>query len=60
MIYLLQEYAGFGGNAQFFKHDVEFQANKSLSLNTVSIKSTIFVSQCKLQFLYKTMPQSLC
>ena len=34
--YLLQEYAGFGGNAQFFKNDVEFQANKSLFLSTVS------------------------
>ena len=42
LLFVFQEYAGFGGNAQFFKHDVEFQANKSLFLNTVSIESNIF------------------
>jgi len=32
-----QEYAGLGGNAKFFKSDVEFQANRSLILDSVSI-----------------------
>lgn len=32
---LTQEFAGLGGNAQFFKNDVEYQVNKSLFLSTV-------------------------
>ncbi|KAL4225587.1 sorting and assembly machinery component 50 [Mactra antiquata] len=35
LLKLTQEYAGIGGNAQFFKHQVELQANKSLFLDSV-------------------------
>ncbi|XP_045177155.2 sorting and assembly machinery component 50 homolog [Mercenaria mercenaria] len=35
LLKLTQEYAGLGGNARFFKHDVELQANKELILDSV-------------------------
>ncbi|XP_060592599.1 sorting and assembly machinery component 50 homolog [Ruditapes philippinarum] len=35
LLKLTQEYAGVGGNARFFKHDIEVQANKELVLNSV-------------------------
>lgn len=35
LLKLTQEYAALGGDAKFFKHDVEFQANQSLPADTV-------------------------
>lgn len=33
----MQEFAGLGGNVEFFKHDMELQINKKLILDSVSI-----------------------
>ncbi|KAH3857700.1 sorting and assembly machinery component 50 homolog [Dreissena polymorpha] len=35
LLKMTQEYAGIGGNANFFKHGVEFQANQALPLSSV-------------------------
>ena len=39
---LFQELAGLGGDTKFVKHEVEFQTNKSLILDSVSVVTNYF------------------